>query len=151
MCLRTLCFFFLRIRRPTSSTRPDTLCPYARPLRAQGVRTGPTPELEQGCCSEGAHFVDEDDEAETLAYAARLTGEQWQLRDVAVRKGGATKRNRDGEIKTRLVDGGCIFLNRPGFAGGIGCALHRGALDHGERHLDRKPDVCWQLPLRIEV
>ncbi|HEY9555803.1 MAG TPA: hypothetical protein VIR58_03650 [Acidimicrobiales bacterium] len=123
-------------------------CIYGR--GCQGVLTGPTPELEQGCCSYGAHFVDEDDEAETLAYAARLTGEQWQLRDVAVRKGGATKRNRAGEIKTRLVDGACIFLNRPGFAGGIGCALHRGALDHGERPLDWKPDVCWQLPLRLE-
>ena len=34
--------------------------------------------------------------------------------------------NKAGEIKTRLVDGACIFLNRPGFEGGIGCALHTG-------------------------
>ena len=27
----------------------------------QGVLTGPTPELVQGCCSYGAHFVDEKD------------------------------------------------------------------------------------------
>jgi len=131
----------------TFLTSPWT-CIYGR--GCQGVLTGPAPELEQGCCSYGAHFIDEDDEATTLAHAARLTDDQWQLRGVAARKGGATKRAKSGEIKTRLVDGACIFLNRPGFAGGIGCALHRGALDAGERPLDWKPDVCWQLPLRLE-
>ena len=30
---------------------------------------------------------------------------------------------------TRVVDGACIFLNRPGFAGGAGCALHLAAAD----------------------
>ena len=43
-----------------------------------------------------------------------------------------------------------MFLNRPGFAGGVGCALHIGALQAGRRPLDWKPDVCWQLPLRLE-
>ena len=28
----------------------------------QGVLTGPTPELVQGCCSYGAHFSDEKDQ-----------------------------------------------------------------------------------------
>jgi hypothetical protein len=46
------------------------------------------------------------------------------------------------------VGDACIFLNRPGFPGGAGCALHRAALEAGERPLDWKPDVCWQLPLR---
>ena len=27
----------------------------------QGVLTGPTPEMQQGCCSYGAHFTDDDD------------------------------------------------------------------------------------------
>jgi hypothetical protein len=40
------------------------------------------------------------------------------------------------------------MLNRPGFPGGPGCALHRAALDRDEEPLERKPDVCWQLPLR---
>jgi hypothetical protein len=115
-----------------------------------GVLTGPAEELEQGCCSYGAHFVDEEDEATTLEFAARLRPDQWQLMDVAARKGGATKQNKAGEIKTRVVDGACIFLNRPGFPGGSGCALHRAALEAGERPLDWKPDVCWQLPLRLE-
>ena len=115
----------------------------------EGVLTGPAADLVQGCCSYGAHFVDEDDEATTLAYAERLTKAQWQHKDKAARK-SITKTNKAGEITTRLVDGACIFLNRPGFEGGAGCALHRAALEAGERPLDWKPDVCWQLPLRLE-
>lgn len=122
-------------------------CIYGR--GCQGVLTGPAEELEQGCCSYGAHFIDEDDEAEVLRYAEELTADQWQHRDVGRRK-GPTKRAKDGTVTTRLVDGACIFLNRPGFAGGIGCALHRGALEAGDRPLDWKPTVCWQLPLRLE-
>jgi len=131
----------------TFLTSPWT-CIYGR--GCQGVLTGPAEELEQGCCSYGAHFIDATDEATTLSYAARLTADQWQHRDLARRKGGATKAAKSGEITTRLVDGACIFLNRPGFRGGIGCALHKGALDAGERPLDWKPDVCWQLPVRLE-
>ena len=116
----------------------------------QGVLTGPAADLVQGCCSYGAHFVDEEDEATTLAYAERLTDEQWQLKSVSARKGGPTKRTKDGELKSRVVDGACIFLNRPGFAKGPGCALHVAAVEAGERPLDWKPDVCWQLPLRLE-
>ncbi|MFL6206251.1 MAG: hypothetical protein ACJ739_12970 [Acidimicrobiales bacterium] len=123
-------------------------CIYGR--GCQGVLTGPAPELEQGCCSYGAHFVDEEDEANTLRYAERLTPAQWQNHDIGHRKAGPTKVNKSGEIKTRLVDGACIFLNRPGFEGGIGCALHTAALEAGERPLDWKPQVCWQLPLRLE-
>ena len=53
-------------------------------------------------------------------------------------------------MTTRLVDGACIFLNRPGHPGGAGCALHRAAIDRGVPPLRLKPDVCWQLPLRRE-
>ena len=49
-----------------------------------------------------------------------------------------------------MVDGACIFLNRPGFEGGAGCALHVAALEVGERPMDWKPDVCWQVPVRLE-
>jgi hypothetical protein len=41
-----------------------------------------------------------------------------------------------------------VFLNRPGFEGGYGCALHAFALDNGLQPLETKPDVCWQLPIR---
>jgi hypothetical protein len=56
----------------------------------------------------------------------------------------------DQRRATRLVDGACIFLNRPGFAGGIGCALHLAALDAGESPIEWKPSVCWQLPIKVD-
>ena len=122
-------------------------CIYGR--GCPGVLTGPAPELEQGCCSYGAHFVDDEDHATVAAYIDRLTPAQWQFRSKG-RREGATRRNKDGQWVTRVHQGACIMLNRPGFAGGIGCALHAAALDVGERPLDWKPDVCWQLPLRLE-
>jgi hypothetical protein len=115
----------------------------------QGVLTGAAEHLQQGCCSYGAHFIDDDDVAAVEAAAARLTDRQWQLRKRAKKK-GYLSREDDGTRTTRVVDGACIFLNRPGFSGGIGCALHIAALEAGERPLDWKPDVCWQLPLRLQ-
>jgi len=115
----------------------------------QGVLTGPAEDLVQGCCSYGAHLVDDQDEAAVLAAADHLTADQWQHRAKG-RRGGLVVSDEAGARVTRQVDGACIFLNRPGFARGPGCALHVGALDNAERPLDWKPDVCWQLPLRRE-
>jgi hypothetical protein len=82
--------------------------------------------------------------------AARSLGEdEWQFR-ARGRSRGIAKENRHGEVITRLVDGACIFLNRPGFDAGAGCALHQAALRRGREPLELKPDVCWQLPLRRE-
>ncbi|HYA44099.1 MAG TPA: hypothetical protein VED59_00710, partial [Acidimicrobiales bacterium] len=44
----------------------------------QGVLTEKSPKLEEGCCSYGAHFTGEEDEARITAAAASLTPEQWQ-------------------------------------------------------------------------
>ena len=113
----------------------------------QGVLTGPAEELVQGCCSYGAHFTDEEDVALVQAAAATLTAEQWQFRAQGIRRGVA-KTTAAGETVSRLVDDACIFLNRPGFSKGPGCALHTAAVERGLRHLDLKPEVCWQRPLR---
>jgi hypothetical protein len=121
-------------------------CIYGR--GCQGVLTEPAAELQQGCCSYGAHLVDDEDRARVEACVERLDPQHWQYASVARRRGGPVKRTSAGEVVTRIVDGACIFLNRPGFAGGAGCALHQAALAVGERPLDWKPDVCWQLPLR---
>ena len=120
----------------------------------KGVLTEDTTELSQGCCSYGAHLVDDADFANLKRRAATLTAAQWQFRP-ADRVGGSrpvklTKKDDGGVRVTRLVDDACIFLNRPGFPGGAGCALHRGALEAGERPLEWKPEVCWQVPLRRE-
>ncbi len=119
----------------------------------QGVLTGPAPELVQGCCSYGAHFTDAEDIANVEAAAATLTAKHWQFIDRGRTKSGklrVLKVNKDGETVTRQVDDACIFLNRPGFTNGPGCSLHQAAVERGQRPLDLKPNVCWQLPLRRE-
>lgn len=113
----------------------------------QGVLTGPAGHLHQGCCSYGAHFTDEADVARVEAAAATLEAQDWQF-IAQGRRRGTSKVTKSGETVTRLVANACIFLNRPDFDGGPGCALHRAALRRGERPMDLKPDVCWQLPLR---
>lgn len=113
----------------------------------QGVLTGPSPELVQGCCSYGAHFTDDDDVARVEAAAETLQPTDWQFRREG-RQRGVTKTLPSGETATRLVQDACIFLNRPGFEGGAGCALHQAAARHGQQPMELKPNVCWQLPLR---
>ena len=110
-----------------------------------------------GCCSHGAFYSDGPDEKRTRKFAAMLTPESWQFHDKAVkgRKGdklAITERDSIGDDenrrRTRRVDGACIFLNRPGFAGGAGCSLHQLAGRIGLNPLEVKPEVCWQLPVR---
>ena len=115
----------------------------------QGVLTGPAPEMVQGCCSYGAHFTDDDDVARTKKAAAKLKKSQWQFASEG-RSGGIVTTEKDGTRITRLIDDACIFLNRPGFPAGPGCALHQAAIERGIQPLELKPDVCWQLPLRRE-
>lgn len=116
----------------------------------KGVLTGDATELQQGCCSYGARFQDDADRARVEAAAATLDDDDWQFAAVARARGGPTKTLPGGESATRLVEGACIFLNRPGFSTGPGCALHFAAERRGVSFLDYKPEVCWQLPLRRE-
>jgi hypothetical protein len=102
---------------------------------------------DDGCCTLGAHFADEDDERRVAQYVPRLSSKDWQHRAEA-RANGWIETDDDGDRKTRVVDGACIFLNSPDFPGGGGCALHRWALRKGEKPHKVKPDVCWQLPTR---
>jgi hypothetical protein len=110
---------------------------------------------DDGCCTLGAHFSDEDDEERVAEHVSRLTPEVWQHLPVTaagepaeLERDDWTDTTDEDQRTTRVVDGACIFLNRPGFAGGAGCALHRLALDEGHEPLEFKPDVCWQLPIR---
>ncbi|MGI9645235.1 MAG: hypothetical protein ACR2O6_08005 [Ilumatobacteraceae bacterium] len=126
-------------------------CLYGRGCK--GILPDTAEELNQGCCSLGAHFGDgpagEAEAMQISAYAALLPPSRWQHHAAA--DGRADGIFGDEErTHTRVVDGACIFLNRPGFEGGEGCALHLAAIDAGESPVEWKPSVCWQLPLRID-
>lgn len=117
-----------------------------------GILDEPAEELGQGCCSVGAELLDEgDDDGDEprliSALAAMLDPDRFQFHQAAAQGGVFADERRRA---TRVVDGACIFLNRPGFSGGSGCALHLAAVDAGESPLDWKPSVCWQLPLKID-
>jgi hypothetical protein len=112
-----------------------------------GILDHPAEELQQGCCSVGAELADPEEAMTVSALAATIDPALWQHHDSVddddVFK-DATRTN------TKVVGGACIFLNRPGFAGGEGCALHLAALAADESPLDWKPSVCWQLPIRVD-
>lgn len=104
---------------------------------------------EAGCCTFGAHFTEPADEHRVAGFVDQLTDQLWQSRDAGMRDGWATADpDEDGARKTRTHEGACIFLNRPGFPAGAGCALHLLALQQGREPLETKPEVCWQLPFR---
>jgi len=119
----------------------------------QGIyKTSP----DMGCCTLGAHFADRDDEQRVAGFVERLDPSIWQQHpdraDGRVRKRDWVEKDDEGERKTLVteLDGqqACVFHNRPGFPGGAGCALHLLALREGREHVETKPDVCWQLPIR---
>ena len=112
-----------------------------------GILAEPAEDLQQGCCSVGAEIDSDDERLRVASLAATLDPEHFQFHAEAA--DGAGVFNEAG-TNTRLVDEACIFLNRPGFAGGAGCSLHLAAVADGESPLDWKPSVCWQLPVRVE-
>ena len=113
----------------------------------QGILSEPSEHLAQGCCSVGAELDGEDEAMNLAALAAAIPPHLFQFGAEAA-SGGIFK--GPDRANTRVVEGACIFLNRPGFAGGAGCSLHLAALDSGESPTDWKPSVCWQLPIKID-
>ena len=110
---------------------------------------------DDGCCTLGAHFTDDDDVARVQAVVEELGEDEWQHHPGEGRRRGkgpsrlsAWTELEDDARKTKVVDGACIFLNRPGFPAGAGCALHQHAVLNGSPPHEAKPDVCWQLPIR---
>lgn len=109
----------------------------------QGIVAG---RPEMGCCALGAHFTDEEDEGRVAEAVKELDASSWENYEVG--RKDWLEENEDGERHTRLLGGGCVFQNSPGFAGGGGCALHHLAIRKGVSLASVKPDVCWQLPIR---
>jgi hypothetical protein len=99
-----------------------------------------------GCCTHGAFYSEKSDEKRVRRFANKLTDDEWQFRKEGL--GNGISEVNDGQRQTRRHKGACIFLNRPGFSAGIGCALHLHALNNDIEPLETKPDVCWQLPIR---
>lgn len=114
----------------------------------EGILEVPAAHLGQGCCSVGAELLDDEEAQRIAALAATLEPERFELHEEAA--AGGVLRAEGERLATRVVDGACVFLNRPGFPGGPGCALHLAAHDDGESPLDWKPAVCWQLPLKVD-
>lgn len=111
-----------------------------------GIEAAADVDGQLGCCSVGAELLDDEEAMLISALAATLDPAHFQFAD-ELSRGGVLRSDRRN---TRVVDGACVFLNRPGFAGGTGCALHGEAQRSGESPIDWKPSVCWQLPLRVE-
>jgi hypothetical protein len=112
-----------------------------------GIGPEPAEHLGLGCCSIGADLGDEDEARMIAALAATLDPDRFEHHAEAVADGIF----RDGARNhTRVVDGACIFLNRPRYRGGAGCALHLAAVEAGESPIEWKPSVCWQLPVKVD-
>ena len=119
-----------------------------------------------GCCTHGAFLADEADRDQLYDAVAEMPAKYWQLRPAGVKEFYATDDgteiepwlewdelddedgNPEPALKTRTVDGACIFANRRGWATGPGCALHQWGAAEGRDLTVVKPEVCWQVPLR---
>jgi len=93
-----------------------------------GIGDVPAPSLGLWCCSVGAEMGDAEEAMTTSALAKMIPPALWEHAAAVDEDDVFSSPSR---TNTKVVDGACIFLNRPGFAGGAGCALHLGALDAG--------------------
>lgn len=132
-------------RFDTAFLRSNWTCIWGR--GCLGILAEPAEHLGQGCCSIGAELDGEGEAMTIAALAATIDPARFQHHAEAAAGGVFAD---DTRTSTRVVDGACVFLNRPGFPGGAGCALHLEALHAGESPGDWKPSVCWQLPIRVD-
>jgi hypothetical protein len=113
----------------------------------EGIGTERAAHLGHGCCSLGAELDGIDEARMVAALADTLDPELFQYHAEAAAGGVFSD---DQHTATRVIDGACIFLNRPGHPGGAGCALHLASLAADESPIDGKPSVCWQLPIKVD-
>jgi hypothetical protein len=129
----------------------------------KGILHDREPPLIQGCCTHvpGAFFESAEDLRRITRIARELTDDEWQQRRYAQKLGHGLRLNFFKQVSgvggstlwsTRAVGEECIFLNRPHFPGGGGCALHLHALRTRRHPTETKPKVCWMAPLQpIEI
>lgn len=110
----------------------------------QGIGDERHPELMDGCCSVGVVLTGDDEAMAIAALAATIDPLLFQ------HHGHPIIERRGAHWATVVVDGACVFLNRPGFDAGAGCALHLAAVNDGEDPLEWKPQTCTRMPLRVD-
>jgi len=115
-----------------------------------GIESEPAVERQLGCCTHGAYLSDADDLEHVIHCIDELDDSTWQLRAEAEELGGPLWQDDDGWWRTRVVGGACVFQNRPDHPAGAGCAFHQLATDTGRPHMEVKPEICWQAPVRRE-
>ncbi len=111
-----------------------------------------------GCCNHGAYIADEEDRDTVYNSVRAMDPKFWQLRPADTDEFFAANdptwlepwlewdEDEGPHIKTKVIDGACIFANRPGHPTGAGCALHQWAVAEGRNIVGSKPEVCWQVP-----
>ena len=85
---------------------------------------------DDGCCCHGA-LVRKEDGKRLEAAVKTLTDDYWQFRKKGLGRRVTsrwTSMDEKPNLRTRKYRGARIFLNRPGFKAGIGCALHTKAI-----------------------
>lgn len=127
-----------------------------------GIEFEPDVDGHRGCCSYGAHFADDADLVRVMQVAGALPASVWEhhghrptptgdrAADLDALVDALTTVDDDGDRVTKVVDGACVFQNRPGSDTGPGCAIHFAAQNAELDPLEWKPEVCWQLPIRVE-
>ncbi len=127
-----------------------------------GIEEAPDVDAKRGCCSYGAHFADDADLARVMDIAAALPVDMWENHEerpaaTASRAetfdrlvDALTTLDEDGDRITKVVNGACVFHNSDDHITGAGCAFHYAAVKSEVEPLEWKPEVCWQLPIRVE-
>lgn len=123
-------------------------------------------QTDVGCCVHGAFLADEQDRDQLYDAVAEMPAKYWQNRpeDTTgyIEAGDPVELepwlewdelddedgNPEPALKTRTVNGACIFANRAGWPTGSGCALHQWGAAEDRELTVVKPEVCWQVPLR---
>jgi hypothetical protein len=118
---------------------------------------GITGHADIGCCAEGVTSTGKEERKEINERALQLSPDEFEMYDVFHGKleSQAWEKKTKGFWNTfRVRKNGveaCVFANREGFKGGVGCAFHIAALNRGEDPIDWKPDACWQVPIEVET
>ena len=138
---------------PGSSTSPSSrrTGPASTAAAARACSTEPAPELEQGCCSYGAHFTDDDDRARRRGarpplLERRTSGSSRKKAAQAGRPDLRQQGRRDRQPRRRRR----LHLPQPArLPRRRRLRPARGRRSRrGESIVDWKPEVCWQVPLR---